>query len=531
MSKRQPERNFSITYDNSDWFVYAAGEEFEFTWGTVKKWEKDVPHLQFMRAQTCWLESDIDDLQIRRRSAYAIARAALSPNDMPDSDLQRNWPLLGVESVSPSLADSICTLYNESPVRTFGDEEADKTIAEAFKEEYTLAGFDMVMQHAYRSALFTNIVAIIPSWKDGLKFTVATPDLFRYQPKTDSQEEELWVIERDEKLGLFFRVYTPTCVKKYRDGAFVDEEPHDLGRLPAVLLKLTPSNDVYGAGMTEAAEINAWSNLIRFFSTRIGLHQAFSVGVASNMALEQGTRIGPGHIIIAKNSGADASTKPELTFVTPDGKFVALEDFRAGVVQGFQRNQGLPAFIIDMSGTPPTGIALQVMQRRLNEKRKLHKPAIRRAELEIATLVSKMGASKNRRLLFKPSKFGVEFVGETMADSAELSYDLERASKGLMAPTSLVQKYLGIQSGITEEQAATMLRTNRKFFAGDELKTNPKGVVALQELIGSYEAQTISRPACIALATIVYGFEQGSAELLFPIDTLKPTTQPTPTNG
>lgn len=462
MSVLRPEKNFSNSYDNSDWFVFAAGYEFDATWGTVARWKREVPHLQFMRAQTCWLESDIDDLQTRRRAAFAIARHALSPNDVPDQEMLRSWTLLGVESISPALADSICTLYNEPPIRTFGDVDANTAEAttEGFKEVYAEGDVNSAMMHAYRAALFTNIVAIIPYWSDRLHLSVITPDLFRYQPATATQEEELWILERDENLNLSWRVLTPKVEKRYRDGKFYDEHPHTLGCLPAILMKLTPSNDIYGAGMTEAAEINAWSNVIRYLSTKIGMAQAHSVAIASNLNLAEGTRIGPGHVIVANNAGGDPSTKPEFTYATPDGKFTELESFRNSVLQAFQRNQGLPSFMVDMTAVPPTGIALQVMQRRLNEKRKLHKQAIRRAELDLAVLISKIAKIRGRTLIFDAKKFSVEFVSESTMDISELQFDSARFDLGWIAPSTIAQKYLGMQN-LTDAKALATFAENK----------------------------------------------------------------------
>jgi hypothetical protein len=249
-----------------------------------------------------------------------------------------------------------------------------------------------------------------------------------------------------------WRILTPTVEKRYRDGRFYDEVEHGLGVLPAVLMKLIPSNDIYGAGMTEASEINAWSNVIRYFSTKIGMSQAFSTALATNLNLAEGTRIGPGHVIVANNIMSDASTKPEFVYVTPDGKFTELEKFRTSVLDAFQRNQGIPSFMVDMSATPPTGIALLVMQRRLNEKRKLHKQAIRRAEMDLATLVSKIAKLHNRSVLFDPKYFSVEFTAETMDDISSLQYDAARFQLGWIAPATIAQKYLGLQN-VTDAEA------------------------------------------------------------------------------
>src|SRR6185503_13288779 len=105
------EHNFDNYGLFNDWYAKAAGMEFAATWGSLPLFKGgDIQHMQFMRVQTMFLESTMDDMQARRRAVQAIAGVVLSPDSFPDEELLKWWSLFGTESISPKLADSICTL-------------------------------------------------------------------------------------------------------------------------------------------------------------------------------------------------------------------------------------------------------------------------------------------------------------------------------------------------------------------------------------------------------------------------------------
>jgi hypothetical protein len=50
--------DFDPESSGMDWYPEAAGPEIETTWGGVNSWKGDLANLQFMRAQTAWLEAE-----------------------------------------------------------------------------------------------------------------------------------------------------------------------------------------------------------------------------------------------------------------------------------------------------------------------------------------------------------------------------------------------------------------------------------------------------------------------------------------
>lgn len=458
------QNNFDNFDSFADWYPNAAGMEFRTTWGSLPLFKADVPHLEFIRVQTCWLDNTLDDMQARRRSVEALARSVLSPTDFPDQELKKWWSLFGVESISPKLADAICTLYNNPPYRKFSTNEGINT---AFTEIYDSFGVNHTMKDAYRSSLFTNVVALMPDWETK-QIKVLTPDYFRLVGN-----DELWIAHGN---GGFketeFEVWSAE-EKKTVDyqGKLISKETNPYGRIPAVILKLNRSNDTYGSGISEAAELSTWSNFIRFISTRIGVFQSFSVGLGVNLDIKAGTRIGPGYFLSGTNKIGEAGANPTFEYKSPDGRFLELEEYRQSVIRSFERNQGLPGFLVDEgAGQPPTGAALQVMERSLNDKRREHSYALLQAEKDLVSLIALQAKLFANRDIIADT-FSVQYANaETFNDpKAELEHDTLLKAMGLMSPSAMVLKYLNQR--MSEEEAVLLMETNKKLFAPTVLTT------------------------------------------------------------
>ncbi len=456
------EKNFDDYSWVSDWYSHAAGMEFYATWGDLPLFKAEVNHLAFMRIQTCWLEATLHDMWSRRRSVEALARSVLSPTDVPDDELKKWWSLFGVESVSPKLADSICTLYNEPPYRTFSPNDG---MQKAFLELYDTFEVNLMMKDAYRSSLFVNVIALLPDW-DSKKIRVLTPDYFRLVVDENNIPIEIWIAKGyGGYANTEFEVWSADTFKVVNhDGKLKTSTKNPYGRIPGVILKLNRSNDIYGSGITESAELSAWSNFIRLISTRVAVFQSYSVGIGVNLDLKPGTRIGPGFILNQAQKVGDGVPPPSFTYVNPEAYFVELEKYRQDCIHNFERNQGLPGFLVDEgAGQPPTGAALQVLERALDEKRKEHTHALIKAEKDLVALISLMAEIDGHREI-KADAFGVQYSDiETFNDAGdELDFDIVKMGQGLTSPSILVLKYFNKR--MPDEEAAAFLETNKKFF-------------------------------------------------------------------
>lgn len=468
MAKR--ENNFDLTESIRDWTTEAAGYEFNTTWGGTDVWKNEVTNLQFYRAQTAWLESEPNDLHVRRRAVLALARGYFTSNEAI-AEVEKRWNAIPVDSLSIRLADTICTLYDESPARTFSE---TPEVNESFTDLYNRFDADLAMQEAYRAALFTNTVVLMPDW-DSETIQVLTPDYFRIVTDGKGNMQKLWLVHGSNgRHETKFEEWTPEFHSWYdHEGKFVKKDANPYKRIPATLMRLNRTNSIYGAGITEAAELNVWNNFIRFLSTNIAVFQSFSVALASNMgdALKNGARIGPGQIFVADNPSGEQGSVPSFGYVTPDGKFIDLEAFSKSVVARFEKNQGLPGYLIDdSSGQPPSGIALMVAERALNKKRRQHTYALTRAEKDLAQLMETLGKTHGASQIEWPSartisNFGIQFAKpESFEDpKASLEFDKQLKEEGLLAPSTYTKKYTGLTH--TDEEAVDFMRKNRNLYS------------------------------------------------------------------
>lgn len=443
-----------------DWYSKAAGMEFDATWGSLPLFKAEIRHLQFIRVQTLFLEASYHDMMGRRKAVQALASSVLSPTGVPDEELQKWWPFFGTESVSGALADAICTLYNDAPFRTFSKEQGTQ---DAFAEIYETFEVNHVMKDSYRASLFTNVVAIMPDW-DSKKIKVLTPDYFRLVVDDNNTPVELWIAKgyggfKDAE----FEVWSAETLKIVDgQGKMKSQEANPYKRIPAVILKLNRSNDIYGSGISEAAEISVWGNFIRFMSTRVSVFQSYSVGIGVNLDLEKGTRIGPG-FFVDRPWKMESTQPPKFEYVSPEGKFKELEEYRFQVISNFERNQGLPGYLVDKTATPPSGVALQVAERQLNEKRKEHTNALIKAEKDLVSLISLLASVDGKREI-TAEDFGVQYADVETFDSPkdELEADGIKMTQGLTSPSALVLKYFNQRMG--DDEAAAFLAKNKSYF-------------------------------------------------------------------
>lgn len=470
-----------------DWYE-AVGVELAVTWGTVSRFQWEIRNMRWTRATTCWLEGTHDDLRDRRRAVLGIARGIISEQASKNLEIDNLYPLIPVDTISPRLANLICIAYKDSPERTFNKDfegVEDIEINRGFDDLYDALNINEVMDQAYRAALFTNTVLVL--WSDEEeKFLVLTPEYFRIA------EDGIWIARRTgftEAERAAYPRNTPGIVEgeivydvwndkthevRNHSGALIARlcEDNPWGMLPGVLMKLSPSNDLYGAGIVEAAEINAATNLIRLFAHRIALYQGFSVAVGINIkndsggsAAKNGISLAPGKLFNLIDP--DGTTHPDFKFVSPDGKFEELENFRNTIVKNFERDQDLPAYLIDETLSPPSGVALSVMEQPLRRKRKSHLMSLRRCEKTLAKFIEKLAVKRYGRKSLKVENFEINYAdpAEFSNQSEDLEFDLSKAANGLITPTAFVKKYHNVQRGMTDEAAIELMQKNKALFA------------------------------------------------------------------
>jgi hypothetical protein len=480
-----------------DWYE-SVGVELAVTWGTVSRFQWEVRNMRFTRATTCWLEGTQDDLRDRRRAVLGIARGVIDSKTAADLELDSIWPMIPVDTISPRLANLICIAYKDPPERTFSkssDGTEDDNVNKGFDDLYDSLNINEVMDQAYRAALFTNTVLIL--WSDDeQKFLVLTPEYFRIS------EDGIWIARRTGYTDAERRQYhgrdavtegeivydvwnNKTHEVRNHSGALIMSQCEDnpWGMFPGVLMKLIPSNDLFGAGITEVAEINAATNLIGLFELRVALYYGFPIAVGTNIRNDSGgssaknnLNMGPGKMLNLQDP--DGSVHPDFKFVSPGGQFSDLQEFKRKKISAFIRNQDLPGFLVDESLSPPSGVALQVLEDPLNRVRQKHLPALRRTERTLVEFIEKLAKTMKRPTLVVEN-FEINYAdAQGFIDPAEeLAFDMQKAANGLTTPSAIIKKYLNVQRGTTDEAAVAMMQKNKQllsFLTPPEIKESIK---------------------------------------------------------
>lgn len=466
----------------ADWYE-AVGVELAVTWGTVSRFQWEVRNMRWIRAQTCWLEGTHDDLRDRRRAVLGIARGIISDKDSRELEIDNLYPLIPVDTISPRLANLICVAYKDSPERTFSkgpDGTENNDVNKGFDDLYESLNINEVMDQAYRAALFVNAVLIYWSEEED-RFLVLTPEYFRIA------DDGIWIARRTGYTQAErFMYYNPADsvpegeivfdvwsdkmheVRSHSGQLMASQcEENTWGMFPGVLMKLSPSNDLYGAGISEASEINAATNLVELFARRILLYQGFSVAVGTNIKNDSGgtaaknnVRLGPGAMLNLQDP--DGTAHPDFKFVSPDPKFVEMQEYKRKAIASFEKTHDLPGYLVDDNyGTPPTGVALKVLEKPLNNKRRDHLMSLRRTEKQLAKFVQFLAKKKGRPSL-TIENFEINYVDtvEFTDPEEELQFDLSKAKNGLMTPGAFAKKYLNVQRGMTDEKVVEMLKAN-----------------------------------------------------------------------
>lgn len=464
------QNNFNLNAIGRDWYA-GVGQELDSTWGRLPQFQSDILHMKFVFAQVCWLDSDLYALQSRRQCVYAFGEKIFdNPNNSPR--FHDWWNFFGIESNSGKLADAVCTLYNDAPYREFTEglafksEDSQADMQEALTELYEEYNVNLAFKTAYRYAYFVNCVVLMPDFETK-SIDVLTPDMFRFLGP------ELWYIKvkYDEKGNQVIQ-YHVWDSKEHRivdnAGKVVSREANPYKRVPATILKLNQTTELYGSGVSEAAEINVWQNMINYFTTKIGVNQSHSILAAFNIPTDQikNQYLGAGAVLVLEGTKIEG-LDPKLEYITPQNFTDKLEEQKQKRVRQFERDQGLPGFLVDEgAGQPPTGAALQVMERGLNEKRKEHRYALVKCEKDFADLMAKGTNHHDKQRSLVVGKLSVQYADvETFNDpKAEFEHDKQLKAEGLISPSAYVQKYTSQR--LTDEQAVKFMNDNKAAFAG-----------------------------------------------------------------
>lgn len=521
--------------------------EYETTWGNVPKLAPQVSRLCYAASQVCWLDQGRQDLDDRRDLVYNYSLRWLGLEDV-----QPYRHVIPTKSYVDKYIDSVATLFNEDPKRVFS--VSSDIINQDFENLLKQADANSKFQQAYRYALLTNVVSVYPAFdaQGSMTINVLTPDKFCVVTDDEGNVIETWEIHAVTHKGTSrqqteFRVWTNDFYyhADYQGNPIqssVIANPY--GRIPRTFLRLTEPCDreFYSSGDGDITFFSAWANFMLFQATKIATYQGAPLSIAYNMDLAKDAVIAPGKLIEIKTPPLPDAGEPRFEFANPGADYFAMAAFVATEQKELLQGKGLPAFVLDSSITPPSGIALAILERELVEKRKSHASALAHFEADFMSLLATVVNTDGNRgpaLLLPTSlpEFSVEYRTSRlyMEPEAEFAHDMKLVEAGLKYPGEIAKKYLNAQ--VSDADAVILRDSNKAVWSGvatstADLKSTVGGSAQIAALQKDYYAGLLPREAAISNCIHIFGFTSETADALFPKVTVTPaqTNLPEPSD-
>lgn len=362
-----------ITHRQPD-YLRAFNSLFTTVWGSTPL-RNDISNLSYFRAMTCFLGTEQEDLEDRRKLVYQYLSNDFSILENTDT-INQLYRILPIEESITRILRNLCSLYTKAPKRKF--ENADEKIQPLYDGAYVNATFKEV----HKMAKLCNSALVMPVVRDGeIEIDILPPDLFRFvtDRKDFKKILELWIpistINENGQEEYTFKVWSDT---EYRvvdsEGRTIgDVVPNRYGVIPAVFLQFNDSRtDIYGGGMWELVNAILDDNKLCFLANNDVVYTAFSVWVATNFDSKTDVRISPNKLLRVQNAaqGEGQLIPPSLESVSGNGSFMQIEELRDLRYRRALRKMGLPESLVSANPSlAPSGVAMQIDRQELLEIR------------------------------------------------------------------------------------------------------------------------------------------------------------------
>lgn len=455
----------------------AFDEDFSVIWGATP-FIAEIPNLSYFRAMTCFLSSDLNDIEDRRRLLYRYLENDFSA-DKPDDTINELYRVLPTSSGIPRIARNLCQLYAKPARRTFDVAE------DGYNAVYRQVNVDGLLRKAHRIGKLTNNALLLPTVRNGrLEVDILPPDLFRVKTSASDfrQMGELW-IPVHRRGQTHFHVWTnETYSLRNVNGAVVREEPNRYGVIPAALLQFEQSmTDFYGAAKYGLVSASLDDNKLRFLVDNNVVYTAFSVWVAVNFGKNANFKLAPNRVIQIDNvtSGEGMNVPPELQTVSPPAEYMTLEELRLNRYKAALRDEGLPEALVNNNpGIASSGVAMMVDRQELMEIRAEDIDVMRSFEQVLCDTI-RVVANADLRSALPPVSIGVDYAEQLpyLEPQAEFDFYKSKFEYGVLSPKDFLKITGGNDLVNTDEEAMNYINTNKSLLGNRQAQQEPIGVV------------------------------------------------------
>lgn len=491
-------RKSSKIRDNA-FYAKAFYEDFNVLWeNSPFKSAADIVLKCYFRAITCFLGTDADDEYDRRLLLYHFLK-----QETEEEYLDEKFPTLPLsDNLFKKIARNVFSAYSEPAQRKFSENE---TVNEKFAKYYQNSGAHSAFKQAYKTAGFTNVVAVRPKhvFKKSLgkkvtEHEVLTPDMFSVEV-SDTDPNDVVSIAIPYQAGelTLMRIWTAeTVTVKNLKGETVRSEVNKYGRIPYTFLKLTDGKEFYGGGDITLVQAQLYSNKLRLHADESETYSALAIWIGTNLKGDANGKfkISPRKVINfadVKNPDMGQHLPPELESKTAQPFFTEINDFRKSIDDEELRTRELPEDVIT-GDKPLNGVSRLIAQQGLTEARQEHIDRLRTFERQYAELFA-LVLNKDAAENFPEDleDFQVDFAEPRwfLELKDEYEFDTTKMSVGLISPSEFVKKWAGIDGEMTDKDAIKYMMNHKALFKSLEAGVTPenngeKSGIAATETVG-----------------------------------------------
>ncbi len=457
--------NTQITLRGSD-HIRAFALSFSVIWGATPL-SNEVNNLAYFRALTCFIGSEYDDLEDRRKLMYQYLSNDFA-TDSEDDTINQLYRVIPIEEFVNRVLRNLCGLYSKAPNRKF--DVSNSNIDDAYKN----ADVNSSLRYAHKIAKLCNTALVMPVVRDfKIEIDVLPPDLFRVvtDKKDHRKITELWIpVNLPDAAGnpvYTFKVWTD---KTYRvldaEGREISSEANKYGIIPACFLQFTHSRtDFYGGGLWELLFAVLDDNKLCFLANNDVVYSAFSVWIATNFGKEN-IKLAPNRLLRVDKvtSGEGFEVAPSLDSVGGNGIFPNIDDLRDRRYKIAMRKMGLPESLISANpGLAPSGVAMQIDRMELLDLRSEDAGTFTKFENDFYPVFAKI-VNKDLGLgLPETCSVGIDYIedAEYIEPAVEQANTLAQFEYGLLSAKDFVAKHIKNELITTDEEAINYLIKNR----------------------------------------------------------------------
>lgn len=482
----QYQRPYYYNAFNSLVLNFWKGTEYEYN-------HYEIRNLCYYKALTSFYYAMPEDLINRRELLYHYLVNEFKASEQ--GTLQRFRTTLPINENINRILFNYCTAYNETPSREFSDNEE---IYESLYNE-----INSQLKDAYSIGKLCGLVAVRPYFIDGkFKLKIIAPDNFRVKlSETNNFEpEEIIYIDYDINGNIIHQTWNKDFYfTTDLNGSLIGTmNPNPYNEIPFVFLRLENSNGFWTSGMYNLVENRLRLNKLLFLADLNASFNSSPVKIGINIPDSQ-MDLMPDKIISATNvtQGDGMLLPPSLEFINPIPQYDSIYNYAKEIEKDNYIALGFPNSMFDAQSGTISGISRVIERQELIEMRQADINYLIEFEKRLLTKIALIATTDGAYNLPLTTTLNIDFGDERiyLEPDIEYEFDKKKMQDGVIAPMKFFQKWGGIDTTMTEQEAVKLIQERKALLKEFDFTAAPAVIPAtdkqvMTEIQNTEKAQT-----------------------------------------